>query len=75
MSKVEELRKKAAKLKDEARKIEAQAKAVEEEAFTKLGMLTAKFLAGAITLDELEEKAVELEFAIQKTSGSLEDDQ
>lgn len=62
MSKIDELRKKAAKLKEDARKLEAQAKAEEEAAFTKLGLVAAKYLAGEITIDEFSEKALELEF-------------
>lgn len=62
MSKIEELRKRAAKLKEDARKLEAQAKAEEEAAFTKLGIVAAKYLAGEITIDQFGDRALELEF-------------
>lgn len=62
MSKIDELRKRAAKLKEDARKLEAQAKAEEEAAFTKLGLVAAKYLNGEITLEQFGEKALELEF-------------
>lgn len=62
MGKIDELRKRAAKLKEDARKLEAQAKAAEDEAFTKLGLVAAKYLAGEITLEQFGDKALELEF-------------
>lgn len=62
MNKTDELRKRAAKLREDAKKLEAQAKAEEEAAFTKLGAVAAKYLAGEITIDEFGEKAIELDF-------------
>ena len=58
LTKTEELRKKAQVLL-------AQAKKIEEEAVTKLGTLTSKFLAGSMSLDELKSKAAELGFEIK----------
>lgn len=58
LTKTEELRKKAQALL-------AQAKKIEEEAVTKLGMYTSKFLMGSMSLDELKSKALELGFEIK----------
>jgi hypothetical protein len=69
MSKIDELRKRAAKLREDAKKLELQAKSEEEAAFTKLGNYAAKYLSGELTLDQFGEKALELEFEYNLGGG------